>query len=181
MMNPLPEPLALAAATEWKTGAEHLANEAGLTIEIPPHALQLIFSDPVLRKELERLLLTGGDLQPLLLAAEQHALQETDPLSFAALSQGAASAFWDWMKDGFGVVSPSRYASRLQACRTCPFFQPAGQHVLHKVANLLSRPSPVCGKCGCMIHKKAKMVSSHCPAEQADRAGYTLWGDQMEG
>lgn len=110
------------------------------------------------------------------LRGKDQALSPIEPSS-EELIWGGLSAFWTWMLDGFNIVSPERFESRLKVCRNCPFFQETGRGLLYTLDSIIGGSSPVCGKCGCTIFKKAKMASLSCPIEDPQKPGYTLWGD----
>jgi hypothetical protein len=152
---------------------------------ISPLILQKIFSDPDLQMRLQNEIGGNSELQAFLDEVKQ-SIQHIDQTSTAVattsseLVWGGINAFWSWMADGFNVVSPERFEQRLLVCGNCPFYQEAGNGLLYDIARKLTGASPVCGKCGCTIFKKAKIASLSCPVEDPQRPGYTLWGDLVE-
>ncbi|WP_421798950.1 hypothetical protein [Haliscomenobacter sp.] len=169
---------------EWLQASAVLSPLLGQEAHVSPLILQMIFSEPDLQKRLQTEISTISELQVFLTEVKQsvqckyQATTQIDPTS-SELVLGGLKAFWGWMADGFNIVSPERFKKRLLVCYNCPFFQDAGEGLLYDLARKVMGTSPVCGKCGCTIFKKAKIASLSCPLEDPQRPGYTLWGDSF--
>jgi hypothetical protein len=130
-----------------------------------------------------------GFLEPLLhdpANARFLPAQAPEPQSAAALAGRAAKAFVQWGKAGFSIADEETIARREAACLACP-------HLVEPDATLQklipARPpadelgrrtgNKVCSSCGCQVAKKMRLPSEQCPVGDAQRPGFTRWGEPV--
>jgi hypothetical protein len=86
-----------------------------------------------------------------------------------------------WGRAAFAYADDETYRARLAACGACEHRRAAGETLLHKLANLVVANTAVCGLCQCLVEKKARVRTEHCPGEDPARRGYNRWGQEMAG
>ncbi|HEX4726178.1 MAG TPA: hypothetical protein VH298_00175 [Jatrophihabitans sp.] len=101
--------------------------------------------------------------------------------STAQLLTAASKSFWAWTKSGFAVVDEATYQRRYGTCLDCPdLVEPPRKRIYQIVgAADAADSSKVCSLCGCVASKKARLPHESCPAEHAELAGMTRWGEPM--
>ncbi len=99
-----------------------------------------------------------------------------DAASNAELVKRAATAMYKWARSGFTQADPAEFDQRWGACQACPDLQEAPQKALYKLAQLTTSDTRVCGKCGCVAHRKAMLSTERCPAEDPSNPGFNRWG-----
>lgn len=103
----------------------------------------------------------------------------TEPDSTLELAQRAASAFGRWAMAGFSTVDEATYRRRLDRCAGCPHLKAPDSHQrLYQVVSRGAHPS-VCGRCGCVVARKARLTSEHCPDVHPDDPALTRWGEPV--
>jgi hypothetical protein len=145
---------------------------------ITPELLEAIFTNPSYLQRFEMLLETQANLQPLLEEIKENQKEFEDRAKQRTeLARNALAAFWEWMRDGFGIVPPLQLERRIKACQACPYYDKTPSE---RIYQLLSKPgssSAVCRKCGCLLSKKLKLTSSKCPAENPLISGFSMWNE----
>ncbi len=120
-------------------------------------------------------------LRGVLLEQAQAAPAPAEVPGSAALAVRAAKALLAWGRTGFGTADETMLAERLAACTACPDLRSAPDRLAYKLAGKALRDG-VCGLCGCLVARKARMLDERCPSGAApDRPGYNRWGQPLAG
>ncbi|MFF2962411.1 hypothetical protein ACFVT1_26520 [Streptomyces sp. NPDC057963] len=158
-------------------GCSELGRILGLDGPVPEGAWTAALAD----EDYARALLTCRDPTQL-----QHLLRCPPPtpggdLSSAALIAHSAKALARWSRTGFVEVDKETRRRRLTACGHCPYLRPGpqgkGTALLQTVAGIGVRDKSVCGLCGCLLARKARLPSESCPAPHPTEPGLTRWGE----
>lgn len=101
------------------------------------------------------------------------------PTSTVELARRAASAFGRWAMAGFSTVDEATYRRRLDACASCPHLKAPDTHQRLYRAVSGGAPPSVCGRCGCVVARKARLTSEHCPDVHPGDPALTRWGEPL--
>jgi hypothetical protein len=97
--------------------------------------------------------------------------------STAGLAVEAGKALSRWAAAGFRTVDPETYERRTAACAACPELTEPPVTWVYKVAMAKADDDRVCGACGCVAFRKARLVSERCPRRDPADPGLTRWGE----
>lgn len=102
-------------------------------------------------------------------------------LSNAALLAKAAHSFLVWGRGGFKTADDALFQQRMAACEACPHHTATPDKLAYKLAAALSGNAnrKICGLCGCVTGKKARLRDERCPGPHPKRPGYSRWGDAL--
>lgn len=98
-------------------------------------------------------------------------------LSSARLVTEASKSLLRWAASGFTPVDEATYERRLAACRRCEHLRKPDDRLLYRIATAFDASKSVCGLCGCVVAKKARVPHEACPCAAPDDAGKTRWGE----
>jgi hypothetical protein len=93
------------------------------------------------------------------------------------LLKKATIALWNWGRAGFSVVDEETYQRRYGACLACEHLTDPPQRLIYKLSRRKGAHQKVCGLCGCVVEKKARLSSETCPAPHARFAELNRWGE----
>jgi hypothetical protein len=80
------------------------------------------------------------------------------------LLKRASVAVSHWAATGFRRVSEEEYQRRLSVCASCDHqINAPKDKFLYKLLSTASEHPKICNLCGCMLTKKARLVSEKCP------------------
>jgi hypothetical protein len=99
--------------------------------------------------------------------------------SSATLMMRASLAVMRWTTSGFRLVDPQTFERRLAVCQVCPHLQEPPARLVYKVALVASSDPRICGICGCVASRKARMSTERCPSEDCSRPGFSRWGEPI--
>lgn len=85
-----------------------------------------------------------------------------------------------WMRDGARQVDSETRERRWQACMSCPQLADPPQNLAYAAAGLISAEKKICRLCGCNVRAKGRFPHETCPSEDADRPGYSRWGEFLD-
>ncbi|MEV5043494.1 hypothetical protein AB0N20_02055 [Streptomyces griseoincarnatus] len=97
--------------------------------------------------------------------------------STAGLVVEAGKALNRWAAAGFRTVAPETYERRTAACAACPELTEPPVKWVYKVAMAKASDDRVCGACGCVASRKARLVSERCPRRDPADPELTRWGE----
>ncbi|HEX8104898.1 MAG TPA: hypothetical protein VF533_19920 [Solirubrobacteraceae bacterium] len=129
-----------------------------------------------------------GFLEPLLNdpANERYEPKTRPTASNSGLAGEAAKALVRWGRAGFSVADGETIRRREDACLRCPHLAEPTRRIQQilpsrPVADAVGRRTgdKVCSECGCQVAKKFRLPSEQCPVEDADRPGFTRWGEPV--
>ncbi|TPG06368.1 hypothetical protein [Sphingomonas oligophenolica] len=97
------------------------------------------------------------------------------------LTAKAILSFWAWTKSGFAMLDADAAAARFAACLACPHLGAAPDRLVFRLAGASSDADRhrVCGLCGCVAARKARLPHERCPGPDPDRAGLNRWGQPL--
>lgn len=98
--------------------------------------------------------------------------------STSELAGKAGKALYTWAKSGFAVLDQSAFEARFAACERCDKLQAAPDNWVYALATKRGDPR-VCGACGCVAAKKARLASEACPLPDPANPGLTRWGEPI--
>lgn len=102
---------------------------------------------------------------------------ESAEFSNAELLKKAATAVWRWSRTGFSEIDDETYKRRLAACNACEHLKDPPAKVLYRLASANSVDRKICGLCGCVVTRKAKIPSERCPARMENDPSLNRWGE----
>ncbi len=126
-------------------------------------------------KRIERLLQDRRNTAYEAAAAESEAAAPDAP-STTELVKRATTAMFKWAKSGFTQVAPAEFEQRWGACQRCPDLEAAPEKTIYKIVAVVSSDTRVCGRCGCVAHRKALLSTESCPGADPARPGFNRWG-----
>ncbi|WP_460060531.1 hypothetical protein [Streptomyces sp. YKOK-I1] len=110
-------------------------------------------------------------------ATTEVAATETANRSTAGLVVEAGKALNRWAAAGFRTVDPETYERRTAACAACPELTEPPVKWVYKVVMAKGSDDRVCGACGCVASRKARLVSEQCPRRDPAEPELTRWGE----
>jgi hypothetical protein len=102
-----------------------------------------------------------------------------DNLTGRDVFHNASLAMLAWAKDGFGKVDQDVFNSRVDACKKCEYSRAAPSSIVYSTI-ILGSDNLMCGKCGCIISRKARMRTETCPDSHSDNNGLNKWGQSVK-
>ncbi|WP_148669197.1 hypothetical protein [Burkholderia pyrrocinia] len=101
-----------------------------------------------------------------------------DGLSSARLVAEASKSLLRWAVSGFTPVDDATYERRLNACVGCEHLTRPDDRLIYKLATAFDASRSVCGLCGCVVAKKARVPHEACPGTDPHDERRTRWGDE---
>lgn len=95
------------------------------------------------------------------------------------LAADASASLLRWATRAFIPVDEATFARRWSACESCNYLSKAPDRVVYKIATALESDKRVCGRCGCVAARKARIPHESCPAAHPQDAALTRWGEPM--
>jgi hypothetical protein len=89
----------------------------------------------------------------------------------------AGAALTRWAASGFATVDQETFERRWGACTVCPELVEAPDSWVYKVTMSSKSDSRICGACGCVAIRKARVASERCPRPDPARPGLNRWGE----
>lgn len=152
----------------------------GLDAPVSPAVFARAFNDPDYARNLALCRNTPAFRDFLLAEAERGAPEapETIPrFSSLELTAKATRSFWEWARSGFATLDPEIYEARFEACLACPNLMAASDQLAYRATG--ADRQRVCGLCGCVAARKAKLPHERCPGADPERSGYNRWGQPV--
>jgi hypothetical protein len=173
----------------WQQLCQRVGNYLGLEGPAPDAVVQRALDDPIYARNLQ---ICRNQSQMLALlfdeAMKGGSMKDTVNLHPAHgtgdLVLRAAKAFASWARSGFDTVDDATYQKRLQACQRCPHLRESPDHTLYRlmqngVMQSGERRQTICGLCGCVTARKAKLATESCPGEDPSQPGRNRWGQLL--
>jgi hypothetical protein len=107
------------------------------------------------------------------------AVSQADDKSTLELAAHAAKSFWQWTKSGFAQVDEATYERRFAACIACPNLRPPPDRLAYKLVGADADRRRVCGLCGCVASRKARLPHETCPAPHPERPSVNRWDEPI--
>lgn len=182
----LPEPVARAAVTRpdyarylWAARGrpgllEHLIRAAP-----PPGNSSARFTEtarPRVEAPAEDVGAVAVEAEP----AEAKAEAEEPAHSSANLIFQASRSLLRWAAGSFKLVDDEQYERRISACNACEHLRVPAGNLVHKLLRAADPASKVCGLCGCVTAKKARLPHESCPASDPSDPALTRWGEPRQ-
>jgi hypothetical protein len=104
---------------------------------------------------------------------------ETKEFTNRELFAKASGALVKWAKAGFTEVDKLVYNKRIAACAVCPHLRKPSAKAVYLVSKLAGGKQAVCGLCGCVASRKAKLPSETCPAKDPLNPEINRWGEPI--
>jgi len=106
-------------------------------------------------------------------------ISETSPVKFNnfQLIGKAAKALMDWGKTGFSTVDDNTYEKRMAACERCDQLEKAPDKLVYKISLKKAEDKRTCKSCGCVVSRKARLVSDTCPLSDPGNQLLNRWGE----
>lgn len=104
----------------------------------------------------------------------------TDGLSSAQLIADASKSILRWAVSGFAPVDDATYERRLNACAGCEHLTRPDDRLIYKLATAFDASRSVCGLCGCVVAKKARVPHETCPGTDPNDDRQTRWGEKKK-
>jgi hypothetical protein len=97
----------------------------------------------------------------------------------AELARRAATAVMTWGKAGFTHVGDDVFEARLAACEACPQLRDPPDRLAYKIRARRNADMRVCGLCGCVVARKARMATETCPGADPADPSRNRWGQEI--
>jgi hypothetical protein len=171
---------------EWEQARVAAAEYVGLPGSLPAPALRRALVEDrycrvllAFRGNLPRLqgLVDHPDNRAYALPEDCAPAPVTTDSSTAGLVKEAGRALKDWAAAGFRTADPETYERRTAACAGCPELTEPPVKWVYKVALATASDDRVCGACGCVASRKARLVTEHCPRRDPARPDLSRWGE----
>jgi hypothetical protein len=101
--------------------------------------------------------------------------------SSASLVLQASRSLLRWAAGSFKVVDDDHYARRMAACGSCEHLRAPAGNLVHDIVRAIDPAARVCGLCGCVAAKKARLPHESCPAADPHDTTVTRWGEPRAG
>lgn len=97
------------------------------------------------------------------------------------LAAKAAQSFWAWTKSGFTLLDETAYAERFNTCLACPNLMTPPDRLIYRIAGAGADADRrrICGLCGCVASRKARLPHERCPDPDPQRPGLNRWGQTL--
>lgn len=92
----------------------------------------------------------------------------------------AAKSLLRWGASGFGFVSDTVYAARLNVCRSCEYLREAPEKAVYNFKMSNDTDDRTCSACGCVASRKARLASESCPVKSKNDHSLNRWGEAMK-
>ncbi len=99
--------------------------------------------------------------------------------STVELLTGALAAHAKWAAAGFEIVDETTFTKRMETCFSCEHYIDAPSTPLYKVATVGFDEKKICGVCGCVVAKKARYATGHCPMPHEEKSGLNKWEELL--
>lgn len=176
---------------EWDQARAAAADYVGLPVPLPAAALRRAMIDDrfcfvllAFRGNLPRLgeLVNHPDNRAYELRGDDEApAPQPEGRSTAGLVIEAGKALNRWASSGFRTVDEQTYERRSAACSACPELTEPPVKWVYKVALAKASDDRVCGACGCVASRKARLVTERCPRRDPGRPELSRWGEPFTG
>jgi hypothetical protein len=97
----------------------------------------------------------------------------------AELTAKAGKALYSWARTGFALLDQEAFEARFAACEACDLLSEAPDTLLYRVTRSKRGDPRVCGACGCVAARKARLASESCPMPDPMDPARTRWGEPM--
>lgn len=157
-----------------------LGSLLGLDAPVSAAAFAKALNDPDYARNLALCRNTPAFRDFLLAQAERDAPETLDAVaqfSSLELTAKATKSFWEWARSGFAALDAETYDMRIEACLACPNLMAAPNQLAYRAAG--ADRQRVCGLCGCVAARKAKLPHERCPGADPERQGYNRWGQPL--
>jgi hypothetical protein len=142
-----------------------------LSVRNQPKYLNILFKAPLNNKDTQ----AGTDEQ-----IDKVDKNTTHEHSNRELLGKAAKALVNWGKSGFKTVDEATFEKRFSACQGCPFLQAAPDKLPYKIKLSKDSDMRVCGSCGCVAKRKAKLSSETCPEPLPENPELNRWHEKIQ-
>jgi hypothetical protein len=95
------------------------------------------------------------------------------------LAAKAGKALYTWAMSGFALLEQEAFEARFAACEACDLLSEAPDTLLYRVTRSKRGDPRVCGACGCVAARKARLASESCPMPDRTDPTRTRWGEPM--
>jgi hypothetical protein len=107
-------------------------------------------------------------------------IEDALPATVAGLAKKVALSLARWGATGFATVDPWLQKFRTDACRRCDQNVPAPPSLVYRYGAMTKgNPVPMCKACGCLIERKALMVTETCPLPSTSDPTRTRWDEPI--
>lgn len=197
--RPLPERAARAAVTRpdyarylWAARGKPVLLEHLITSAPPPGNSGARFatgarvpaggpSAPAARAEAGAQVEAGVDVLPAAGVEVGAGLAAGPARSTASLVFQASRSLLRWAAGSFKTVDDEHHARRMAACGSCEHLRAPAGNLVHDLIRAIDPASKVCGLCGCVAAKKARLPHESCPAADPHDPTMTRWGEPHAG
>ncbi|SDM01855.1 hypothetical protein [Nonomuraea jiangxiensis] len=171
---------------EWEQARVAAAEYVGLPGPLPAPALRRAMVEDryclvllAFRGNLPRLkeLVTHPDNRAYELPEDSAPAATTANRSTAGLVIEAGKALNRWAGAGFRTVDQETYERRTAACAGCPELIEPPVRWVYKVALATAGDDRVCGACGCVASRKARLATERCPRRDPARPELSRWDE----
>ncbi|MEO7179143.1 MAG: hypothetical protein ABIW83_09885, partial [Allosphingosinicella sp.] len=111
--------------------------------------------------------------------AAEDAPAEAREQSTARLGAKAGLALYAWAKSGFAMLDQEAFEARFAACEGCDQLGPPPDKWMYKLTASKRGDPRVCGACGCVAARKARLASESCPLADPGDPALTRWGEPV--
>jgi hypothetical protein len=163
----------------WEDVRHHVGELINFDGELPDAVINRVLTDEkfalylVMTKDSPKLqyqLLYNTTLQ----TKEEKAPSNTDLLI------KASGSLFKWAKAGFTQISEVAYEKRINACHSCPNLKEPAKKAVYLASKLAGGEQSVCGLCGCVAARKAKLPTESCPAQDPVNPSFSRWGEPFK-
>ncbi|UPJ53426.1 hypothetical protein IVB30_20180 [Bradyrhizobium sp. 200] len=88
-------------------------------------------------------------------------------------------ALGQWTLSGFETVDSATFERRFDACQRCPELSASPNKWIYKVALSAASDDRICGACGCIAIRKARLPTEHCPRTDSEQPSLSRWGEPL--
>jgi hypothetical protein len=173
----------------WDETRARVGRGLGLPGPVPGPVLRRMLAEPAFARDVAISRSAPGFLRALF--DDPRTARYADPPAEAAgpaersnaeLLRSAAGALMRWGRTGFARVDEATFERRWSACQGCPNLgDPPEDRALYRVKLAGDVDRRVCGACGCVASRKARLPTETCPvADPADPA-MNRWGEPVRG
>lgn len=91
----------------------------------------------------------------------------------------ASKAVFSWAKVGFANVDMATFERRFSACQGCDMLSDPPTKMIYKLVKTKHTDPRICGACGCVASRKARMASESCPLASKEDSQLNRWGEPL--
>ena len=99
--------------------------------------------------------------------------------STTELIKGAIAAHAKWAAAGFEIVDENTFIKRMNTCFSCEYYVDAPSTTVYKIATAGFDEKKICGICGCVVARKARYATGHCPHPHEEKPGFNKWEELL--